>query len=232
MAGHSATESLHKAAYRSATDPADDPDILAILHPGVWWMDTSSGPPYQISERNSTNDGWDPIEFVVSGAAPSGSAGGDLAGTYPAPTVDGLQGDALPSTVASGFLKRNSANNAWEEQLQFVTISLFFPAPTAGDQVYFQVDFNAVITKATVGLDVSGSIVLDIWKDTYANWPPTIADTITASAKPAVSSALKSQDSTLTGWTTTVNAGDQFVVNVDSVSGPALVMLALTLRRI
>jgi len=53
-----------------------------------------------------------------------------------------------------------------------------------------------------------GDAVIDLWKDTYANFPPTSADTITASARPTLSSAVKGQSSTLTGWTTAVAAGD------------------------
>jgi hypothetical protein len=64
----------------------------------------------------------------------------------------------------------------------------------------------------------SGSIVVDIWKDSYANYPPTVADTITASAKPTITTTIKSEDSTLTGWTTSVTAGDVFGFNVDSVT--------------
>jgi hypothetical protein len=64
----------------------------------------------------------------------------------------------------------------------------------------------------------SGSIVIDIWKDSYANYPPTVADTITASAKPTITSAIKSQDAVLTGWTTTITAGDILAFNVDSVT--------------
>lgn len=64
----------------------------------------------------------------------------------------------------------------------------------------------------------SGSISIDIWKDTYANYPPTVADTITASAKPSVTTATKNTSTTLTGWTTTFNEGDHFWVNVDSVT--------------
>lgn len=62
----------------------------------------------------------------------------------------------------------------------------------------------------------SGSIVVDIWKDTYANSPPTDADTITASAPVTISSSTKSQDTTLTGWTKSLAAGDRLVFNVDS----------------
>lgn len=64
----------------------------------------------------------------------------------------------------------------------------------------------------------TGSIVIDIWKDTYTNYPPTIADTITASAKPTLTAGTKAQSSTLTGWTTAITAGDIFYFNVDSAS--------------
>ena len=66
--------------------------------------------------------------------------------------------------------------------------------------------------------DVSGSAVVDIWKDTYANYPPLNADSITASAVPTISTAVKSQDATLTGWTTSIVAGDILAFNVDSVT--------------
>lgn len=77
----------------------------------------------------------------------------------------------------------------------------------------------------------SGSVAIDIWKDSYANFPPTIADTITASAKPAISSAAKAQSSTLTGWTTAVVAGSLLRFNVDSVSTFTSLKIILSLRR-
>jgi hypothetical protein len=73
--------------------------------------------------------------------------------------------------------------------------------------------------------------VVDIWKDTYTNYPPTVADTITASAKPTLASATKSQDTTLTGWTTTFAAGDTLRFIVDSATTVTRVTLALRVRR-
>jgi hypothetical protein len=64
----------------------------------------------------------------------------------------------------------------------------------------------------------SGSIVIDLWVDTYANYPPTDADSITASAPPTITTATKSQDSTLTGWTKTLAAGAIIRFNIDSVT--------------
>jgi len=90
-----------------------------------------------------------------------------------------------------------------------------------------EIPFGLTITQATLLADQSGSIVVDIWKDTYANFPPTVADTITASAKPTLSSAAKSQDATLTGWTTSVSAGDILRFNVDSASTVTRVVLSL-----
>jgi hypothetical protein len=98
---------------------------------------------------------------------------------------------------------------------------------TTGVKGDLEIPFACTISRATLLADVSGSIVVDIWKDTYANYPPTNADSITASAKPTITSATKSQDSTLTGWTTTINAGDTLRFNVDSVTTIGRVTLSL-----
>lgn len=104
---------------------------------------------------------------------------------------------------------------------------------TTGLQGGLQVDVTGTIVAATqLALDgLTGSIVTDIWKDTYANHPPTVADTITASAKPTISSSTKSTDTTLTGWTTGITAGDILFYNVDSVSTFTRVLVSLKVRK-
>lgn len=104
-------------------------------------------------------------------------------------------------------------------------------APAVGTKIRFRVGFAGTWVKNSLGADVSGSCVLDIWKDVHANYPPTVADTITASAKPTLSSATHSEDGTLTGWTTSFSAGDWFVVNVDSASTLTVITLALDYTR-
>lgn len=98
---------------------------------------------------------------------------------------------------------------------------------TGAKKVYVTVPVNCTITKARLLADQTGSIVVDIWKDSYANYPPVVADSITASAKPTLSSANKSENSTLTGWTTTLNEGDILEVNVDSATTVTKVYLDL-----
>lgn len=90
---------------------------------------------------------------------------------------------------------------------------------TTGIKTWVRVPFACTITGVTAAADQSGAIVVDIWKDTYANYPPTDADSITSSAPVTISGpSNKSEDTTLTGWTTSVSAGDILYFNVDSVT--------------
>lgn len=98
---------------------------------------------------------------------------------------------------------------------------------TTGVKGYLEIPFACTIDRATALADQSGSIVVDIWKDTYANYPPTDADSITSAAPITISSATKSQDATLTGWTTSVTAGDILGFNVDSITTCQRVTIAL-----
>jgi hypothetical protein len=102
---------------------------------------------------------------------------------------------------------------------------------TVGVKGDLTIPFNCTITEWTLLADQTGSMVLDIWKDSYANYPPTIADVITASAKPTISASNKGQSSTLTGWTTTITAGDTLRFNVNSCSTITRVTLSLKVYR-
>jgi len=112
-----------------------------------------------------------------------------------------------------------------------ITIDGGGSAITTGVKGFIEVPFAGTITQATVLLDQSGSIVIDVWKDVYANYPPTDADSITAAAPPTVTTATNSQDSTLTGWTTSVAAGDILGFNVDSITTATRATLVLKIRR-
>ncbi len=102
---------------------------------------------------------------------------------------------------------------------------------STGTKGWMCVPFTFTITGWTITSDVSGSIVFDIWKDTYANFPPTVADTITASAKPTLSSALTATSTTLTGWTVTINKGDYIKFNVDSATTVKEVLLEINITK-
>jgi hypothetical protein len=102
---------------------------------------------------------------------------------------------------------------------------------TTGIKGDLLIPFACTIAKATLLANQSGSIVIDVWKDSYANFPPTDADSITASAPPTISSATKAQDATLTGWTKTIAAGDILRFNVDSVTSIQRVTVVLEVTK-
>jgi hypothetical protein len=90
---------------------------------------------------------------------------------------------------------------------------------TIGTKAYVTVPFSGTIVAWVVFADQIGDIQVDVWKDTYDNYPPTVADSIPGSDKPRLVSQIKNRNTNLTGWTdTTVNAGDIFAFNIDSVS--------------
>ena len=78
------------------------------------------------------------------------------------------------------------------------------------------IDYACTIQSVALHGSPSGSIVIDIWKVSYDNLPASVANTITASAKPTISSGIKSLDSSLAGWTKSISAGDWLYFNVDS----------------
>lgn len=86
-----------------------------------------------------------------------------------------------------------------------------------GTKEFITVPFGCTIVAATVRLHATGSAVIDIWKlafSTSAN--PTVANTITASDKPTVSTSIAVRNTSLTSWTTAITAGDVIAFNVDS----------------
>jgi hypothetical protein len=107
-----------------------------------------------------------------------------------------------------------------------------YGAISAGLKGFIEVPFACVITRAALLADQAGAIVVDLWKDAYANYPPAITDTITASAKPTLAAAAMSQDSSLTGWVKTIAAGDIIAVNVDSAATVRRVELAITVLKV
>lgn len=155
--------------------------------------------------------GSEQVRITTAGGISFGSSG----------TAYGTSGQAL---ISAG-----NASPVWTDQ--FVSITYVFSNITAADQGDLTIPFGCTITEWTMLADVSGSAVIDIWKDTYANYPPTVADTITGSAKPTISASTKGQSSTLTGWTTTIAAGDTLRFNVDSASTLNRVTLSLKVRR-
>jgi|SRR6185503_9002565 len=93
-------------------------------------------------------------------------------------------------------------------------------------------DFDLTFAVGSLLADQSGSIAIAFWADTFpGNYPPTIADVISASAPLTISSDDHSQDTTLTGWTTLLPKGKSVRVNVNSCTSIKRVGVALKYTR-
>jgi hypothetical protein len=112
-----------------------------------------------------------------------------------------------------------------------ITIDGAGSAITTGIKGDLRVPYDCTISNVEVVLDQIGSIVIDVWNDSYANYPAIDGDSITASAPPTVSSATKSRDSTLTGWTLALSAGDYLRFNVDSITTATRATLTLEVTK-
>lgn len=85
------------------------------------------------------------------------------------------------------------------------------------------------IVQWTLLADTSGSIQIDIWKDTYTNYPPTNPDSITGGDEPAISGGLKATSDALDNWDIWLVPNDCLRFNIDSVSNITRCCLALHL---
>ena len=106
-------------------------------------------------------------------------------------------------------------------------------AITTGEKGHIEVPYPCDIQSIRLFADASGSIVVDLWKDTYANFPPTVADNVTGTGtKPTLSSTQKAELTDFTNYTTTtLAAGDVLAYNVDSANTVKRVTISIRVRK-
>jgi hypothetical protein len=81
------------------------------------------------------------------------------------------------------------------------------------DKRFFSIPVAHTLIRWRILSSVSGTIEFDIWRDTFANYPHTVTESV-ATSHPLLSGAFMAEDSTITDWTEAGNAGDVYVVNV------------------
>jgi hypothetical protein len=94
--------------------------------------------------------------------------------------------------------------------------------PCDGQIVGYRIVANAV-----------GSIVFDIYRTSYANFPPLVRDSVSpvASARPSLNNAQANQDFRLYGWLPTLTKEDVLAYEVLSCSGINSATLSLLIAR-
>jgi hypothetical protein len=96
---------------------------------------------------------------------------------------------------------------------------------TTGKKGVLVTDCDYTVTGWTIIANQSGSIVVDVKRSTYANYPTT--SSIAGSELPTLTSAQKNEDLSLTTWTTSLSARDIIEFEVNSVTSVTRATVAL-----
>lgn len=157
-----------------------------------------------------------PASTVTGPTGRTGSAGaqGEVGATGPigpASFVTGPTGSVGPATMQTTIFLGDATN--------------VIPTGVVPGDLYF--GFAVTITQWVLTADVSGSLSLSLWSDSYANYPPVIGDVIDGGSGPSISSALKGKGAV--SWAV---AADRTVrINVNSVTSIKRAVLTLSLER-
>ncbi len=130
-----------------------------------------------------------------------------------------VTGSLQVSGSITGTFPTNLATARFEMGISSTT------AITTGAKGRKTVPYTGTIVGWKLISDTSTTTVLDIWKTNNAI--PTVANSITATAKPSLTTAQLSTSTTLTGWTTSVSPNDVFILNVDSNDNATYISLEL-----
>lgn len=193
-----------KHNFVSAVSDDTSPEAAGQIKPSNW-NDTHSVSASASTLLGNSLSSEGPVGEIGMGSGlqlnPSTSKIEVIPGTFD------IAGAAAAAQAAAIAAVENSKNGA-------IVINLNGDGATivSGSWGYLSVPYPCTIVSWTITADTSGSISVDIWKLNGAI--PTIANKISASAPPSLSSAQYATNSTLTGWTTTVAAGDVFGINV------------------
>lgn len=138
---------------------------------------------------------------------------------------------AAVSTIAAGNVKDERPWAVGGESLFNIQVILGngIDVLTTGVKGYLEIPINCYLTGWRIVANVSGSCVIGLWRDTYANFPPTVADLILSSAKPTLASAQRNQN---TSQRLLLNSGDWLAFNVESASTVKQVTLSLLCTKV
>jgi len=173
------------------------------------------GPPDEVLEtdpeeptmsyygRPTTGIGWsDGIAIIISG---------EIVGLF---TENGL-----------------ATSNPLVEKMTFVIDGGGVVIPVGAAKAMVRSPYAATIERWSILADQPATMTLDVWKDTYANFPPDNTDSIVASDKPTTSAAQKAEGTALTDWDVSISEGDVLMLEVEANDLATYLVLDLWVRR-
>lgn len=134
-----------------------------------------------------------------------------------------VQASGEVTTVVGTNASRKTVGATW------VRVGDPIETPVNDVAVYIK-NASTIVAVSILTVGGPGSCVVDIWKDTYANYPPTVGDSIVSGSPPTITAAHKYLDTTLTGWNTAVAAGDVLMFHLVSTATFDSIFFALHLE--
>jgi hypothetical protein len=144
--------------------------------------------------------------------------------------------DSKLATITTASKVHQSAISSWLGAIEYV-IDGGGNSVTTGIKGYLEVPFACTLTSAKMFFDTSAVARVDIYKDIYANYPPTSADTIISSAGGDTTfstsgvSATKFSATISNTWTKAVNANDVFGFEVEQNDNATQIIIVLNYVR-
>ncbi len=175
------------------------------------------------------NDALLPDDWIALGGGGGGGGGGSS-------TLAGLSDVSISAPAMGQVLAYNGtkwANASVPGTTRIVNkganwVSTAPIAAAAAPIVYVQCPMAGTIQGVQIVTSGGpGACVLDVWKAPFGSFPPLVANSITASDKPTITSGTTYSDVTLTGWTTAISAGDVLAFKIVSSANFTQIQIAL-----
>lgn len=144
-----------------------------------------------------------------------------LDGSEYVPLVQGLSGSAVTRRATTSLIAQLGFASVLPGAIE-VTIDGGGGTINAQVWAYLVAPFAATITSATLLADTTGTISVDVWKCSFADYnaptTPSVANSITGASVPTITASNKYQDTNLSDWETSLSTGDVLAFHVPSAS--------------
>jgi hypothetical protein len=115
---------------------------------------------------------------------------------------------------------------------QYGQIKVYLDGSLGTTGVPVRIPYDCTVTGWALVSTASNTVTVDVWMDTYANNPPTNADTITNGHEPAISAAAQAVDTDLADWSdVTLVKNDYLLFNTDANTNGTEAVLYLYTER-
>lgn len=142
-------------------------------------------------------------------------------GNGSAPTTDGVikyDRTAEVFQVGDGTITRSFPSSKVIAGFSITNGNTAIDATVTDPVACQRINNNSTITGWYIDCDASGSIVLDVWKNTWDDTPEVNGDSIAGTEKPTLSTDVSASDTALGSMTTDWNAGQNVCIEIESAA--------------